>query len=202
MQTTTNTTKIIIAISILILIGLGIYIANNRGDMVPVEETASRLDSNSDATTTVSNRTSNSNTTSVNSNGTTNGSMVVKPGQVMTVTPKKNPLSGTSWIWKDTSFNNRTTSTIPGNNKFVITFGTDGAVTSSTDCNSVSGRYAVTNDRITISNTASTKMACQGATLETTYVQQLTQVTNFVFESTNELDLAIGNTGTMSFSRR
>lgn len=202
MQTNTNTTKAIIALIIIILIGLAVYATSRNADEVS--------NTDSSATTTLNNST-NSNGTNNSVNGTSgknnNGSVtspmpVAKPGQVVTVTAKKNPLAGTSWIWKDTSFNNKATATLPNSNKFVLTFGNDGALTSTTDCNSVAGRYAVNGDKLTISNTASTLMACQGATLEAEYVKQLSQVTNHTFESLNELDLLIGGSATMSFSRR
>lgn len=196
MQTTTQTTKIIIGVIIvLILIGIAMLM-NKKSDTI--------MDDNGAATTSVDTTVNtNGGNTSVKSGntGTGNGATGGK-GTVTTITPKKNPLSGTSWIWKDTAFNNKSASTLPANNKFVITFWTDGAITSSTDCNSISGQYSVNNDKITVANIASTKMACQGATLEAEYIKQLTQVTNFTFESLNELDLAVGNTATMSFTRR
>lgn len=198
MQTTTNTTKIIIGVVVLILIGLAVYMTSSSDGMLRTDQVATTTATSTGAVqgSSVTNGTGKTGTVA-------NGSMTVKPGQVMTVNPKKNPLAGTSWIWKDTSFNNKSAAVIPGNTKFVITFGTDGAVTSTTDCNSVSGRYAVNNDKINITSTVSTRMACADATLESTYVQQLTQITNYTFESLNELDLTtVNGSATMSFSRR
>lgn len=198
MQTNTNTTKAIIAIIIIILIGLVVY-SSRIGNTAPDSD----MSAASTTTGNTSSGTNSTNGTNNSVNGSTAGQMpIAKPGQVITVTPKKNPLAGTSWIWKDTSFNNKSAPSLPNSNKFVLTFGNDGALTSTTDCNSLSGRYAVNGDKLTISNTASTRMACEGVSLETEYVTQLSQVTNHTFESLNELDLLIGGTATMSFSRR
>lgn len=186
MQTTTQTTKIIIGTLIAaILIGLGVYMNQKSDSMID--------DVDSVATTTVGTSTANKETISGNSS--------TKKG-VTIVTPQKNPLAGTSWIWKDTLFMNKSTSSVPAANEFIITFGTDGAMTSTTDCNSISGKYVVYNNKITITNGASTMMACQGQTREAEYVTQLSQVTNFTLQDLNELDLSIGNTATMSFTRR
>lgn len=162
--------------------------AGNQGTQIMTEEVS--------ATSTATSTNQNSESTGANT-------PVRKPGQATTVTAKKNPLAGTSWIWKDTSFNNKSAPTMPANTKFVITFGTDGAMTSTTDCNSISGRYAVNDDKINIAGIVSTKMACEGQVLESTYVSQLTQITNFTFESLNELDLTtVNGSATMSFTRR
>ncbi|MES2985528.1 MAG: META domain-containing protein [Patescibacteria group bacterium] len=184
---TTNTNKIAIAVILIVLIGLVVYVGTKSDGVTNTDGTA---------TTTVS-------TSTTNGTNNSKGGVTAKPGQIITVTPKQNPLAGTSWIWTDTIFMNKATNMIPAKSKFVITFGTDGAVTSSTDCNSVAGRYAVNNDRMNIVSLTSTLMACQGATLEAEYVKQLSQVTNYTFESLNELDLVVANgTSTMSFTRR
>lgn len=199
MNTTTNTTKIIIAVIVIALIALAV--------MMTKDSTMSPTDSV--ATTTVgstNNAGNESNTTtggSVNpSNGQTSGTVTLKPGEIMTVTPKDNQLAGTSWIWKSTTFANKNPSKVPAANKFVITFNDKGMFTSTTDCNAITGQYAVKGDRLTLTNTASTLMACQGETLEGEYANELTHVTNYVFESTAELNLMVGNTATMSFTKR
>jgi heat shock protein HslJ len=196
MNTITHTTKITIGIIIVLLLGLGIYVYSRSGKDAMMQKGDMSIDISS---STVSGQAAQKIADKNGSKGS-----VVSPKKTSTYTTvKKNPLAGTSWIWQNTVFTNKTPSISPSAQQFVITFGTDDALTTTTDCNSAAGRFAVNGDKVAITSVASTLMACEGPTLESQYVTELTQVGNFIIVGPNELHFnLLKNAGTMTFSKR
>lgn len=122
----------------------------------------------------------------------------------------KNPIVGTEWSWNKTIFitgtTNPTTGTgaavVPTAGAFVATFGTDMSFSSTTDCNSLKGKYIVDDEVLSIGPVAATEKACTGGTLESEYTKELSRVTSYTI-SGNELHVnLIKDTGTMIFTKR
>ncbi len=134
-----------------------------------------------------------------------------QPATPSTVKPAstKSPIVG-EWGWQKTAFvigtTNPTTGSsatvVPAAGKFVATFGTDMNFSSTTDCNSLKGKYIVDNEILSLGPVASTKMACDTNSLETEYTKELGRATSFTIVG-NELRInLIKDTGTMIFIRR
>jgi heat shock protein HslJ len=111
-------------------------------------------------------------------------------------------LFDTTWSWKRTEFPNGTVIEGPGGDLFLLSFGLDGRVTSTTDCNSVFGEYSVRGIGMSIGELASTKIACSPTSLEWEYSRELSRTDSFDI-SGRELRLQLeDNTGVMLFSQR
>lgn len=105
--------------------------------------------------------------------------------------------SGT-WTWVETVMNDGTVTT-PGDPKaFTATFGADGKVSFTTDCNTMFGSYQAEDHRLTFGPLASTKRYCEGAQ-EGVFAAQLGEVGAYLFVQ-GELILEIKHdSGTMRF---
>jgi len=142
---------------------------------------------------------------------------VIEPGQILpeTVDPSteetdttpmapdvaKHPLLGTEWSWVKTTYLTGA-DTIPPAEKFVINFGDDKMLNSTTDCNSLFSKFILDGEILSIGPIGATKMACQGQTLEAKYTQELSRATSHVIKG-DELRINLyKDTGTMIFSRR
>ncbi|MDB5255280.1 MAG: hypothetical protein JWL92_656 [Candidatus Nomurabacteria bacterium] len=123
-------------------------------------------------------------------------------------TTTKNPIIG-GWVWQKTIFITGTTNpttgsgaaVVPAAGKFVATFGTDLNFSSTTDCNSLKGKYIVDNEVLSLGPVAATKMGCAAGSLESEYTKELTRVLSYTING-NELHLNLArDTGTMIFTR-
>ncbi len=115
-----------------------------------------------------------------------------------TTTPPSQVL-GNTWVWQETAYGNAIL--IPTNkNKFTITFGTDGKISGTTDCNSYFGSTTFGSDGfIQFGPLGMTKMACVNSQ-ESTFINDLQTVTNYSINNTGILVLKKGST-TMYFER-
>jgi heat shock protein HslJ len=109
------------------------------------------------------------------------------------------PLFGTSWTWVSSSVGSVTT-TAPVGGKFVLSFGEDNRVNSTTDCNGMGTSYTLgTNGEISFGPFMSTMMYCDGSK-EGEYSQTLTATKSFKVEGKN---LILTNaSGTMMFVKK
>lgn len=109
------------------------------------------------------------------------------------------PLFGTSWVWVSSVIGGATT-TAPAGGKFVLSFGEDHRVQSTTDCNGVGGNYSLgANNVMTISQFMSIMMFCEGSH-EAVYSAQLTKTTAYIVDGTH-LTL-VNSSGTMMFVKK
>jgi heat shock protein HslJ len=114
-------------------------------------------------------------------------------------TKKHNDLSGSSWTWVSSTQNGTTTSA-PSGGKFVLTFGKDKRLSSTTDCNGVGGEYEVEkNNTLSFSKFMSTLMFCEGS-MEQTYTSQLMKTSSYSLSSSTLL--LTGSSGTMTFTKK
>lgn len=114
-------------------------------------------------------------------------------------TTEASPLFGTSWTWVSSSVNGVITSA-PVGGKFVLSFGEDNRVHSTTDCNGVGGSYTVnTSGTMSFGPFMSTLMFCEGSH-EVQYSQALTKTSAYKVEGSN---LTLTNaSGTMTFVKK
>lgn len=198
-----NTTKTMVAILVLAIVALGLYL-----DSRPVADDAmtDKVDSTGAmSTTTQSGVNTNTDGTSGSNTVTTtskDGKTITKT--VVSSTPAKNPFPNTQWVWKYTTFANKSKSTTPNNERFVLKFGANGQLTSTTDCNSISGSYVTKiNEGIAIGPFIATMMACTGETLQNVYTQQLDDSVMYSLPTKAELNLQLANNaGTMVFMKK
>jgi heat shock protein HslJ len=103
------------------------------------------------------------------------------------------------WTWVSSTQNGTTTSA-PSGGKFVLTFGKDKRLSSTTDCNGVGGEYEVEkNNTLSFSKFMSTLMFCEGS-MEQTYTSQLMKTSSYSLSSSTLL--LTGSSGTMTFTKK
>jgi heat shock protein HslJ len=86
--------------------------------------------------------------------------------------------------------------------EFVLTLTPEGRLTSTTDCNTVSGSYIQNENALSIGALVSTEKSCRGKSFESSYISQLNLVASFEITD-NTLTLYLANSsGEMTFFRR
>jgi len=111
-------------------------------------------------------------------------------------------LTAHAWVWKQTLMAGAAPAVPTKPASFVLTFATDGHVSSTTDCNALAGTYTVVDGGLTFGPLASTQMYCDGSQ-ESGYTQNLAAVTAYSIDGSGDLVFALGgNQGTMVFTKR
>lgn len=117
------------------------------------------------------------------------------------VSTSSSPIVGTTWEWQSSTNTQGTVTEPEDSSEFVLTFHADGRVTSTTDCNGVSGTYAAHGEVLSLSPLAATKMFCGEDTLETAYAGQLQTASSHVIEGDTLTLVLFKDLGTMTFTR-
>lgn len=105
------------------------------------------------------------------------------------------------WKW-DYSTDARSNKITPKDSSlFVLEFGTDGRLNSSTDCNSLAGSYIKNEEVLSVGPLASTKMACEGETLESQYASEIALVSSYSITDNVLTLILIKDSGKMKFTR-
>jgi heat shock protein HslJ len=109
-------------------------------------------------------------------------------------------ITSQEWVWSNTLMNDGTRISPNNIDAFSITFGVDGKVSGTTDCNSFTGNYTIDSNRISFGKFVSTLMACEGSQ-ESVFLQSLMGVNSFSFDlSTHQLILQLAyDSGVMIF---
>lgn len=115
--------------------------------------------------------------------------------------PAPNPILGTKWKWQRTEFLNGTKTAPQDSGKFIIAFGEDKRMTSTTDCNNIFSPFVVDNEILSIGPIASTKMACAPGSLETEYTQELLRAVSHVIAGDELRVILVKDSGTMVFTK-
>ena len=117
------------------------------------------------------------------------------------VAPAMSPLFGTSWSWKETILLSGEHVQAPAGDRFVLSFGEDGHVKSSTDCNTMSGSYVVNGEVLSFGPMMSTMMFCEGSK-EGVYGEALALTNSYTIKG-SELHLNLNRDfGTMIFVKK
>lgn len=104
-----------------------------------------------------------------------------------------------SWAWYRTMYQNGSIAQVPIGT-FVLTFGADGSVTSTTDCNQLSGSYVVNGEVLSFKPFAMTKKYCEGSK-DTVYAKDLSLATSYTIVG-DELRIIMNrDAGVMVFTR-
>ena len=109
-------------------------------------------------------------------------------------------LVGTSWLWTQTLMSDGALTVPEQADAFQITFGEEGAFSTTTDCNTSTGSYSVDGNQITIQLGAMTMMACPDGTQEAAYLRDLGNVQSFLFADGNLMMELPFDSGGMSFA--
>ncbi len=111
------------------------------------------------------------------------------------------PLFG-QWRWEYTinSSGQRTTPSHP--EKFILSLTPEGRLTSTTDCNTVSGSYVQNKNNLNFGAFLITEKFCRGELFESVYITQLSLVSSYVMQNDRELILNLAHSvGSMKFTR-
>lgn len=197
----TSTTKIILGVVVVALVCLGLYldsrpIANEKDGMMGMDN-GHMVDKGTEASKKPANP-ANSGQPGTISNPPKTGTATT----IVFTVPKANPLAGTDWTWKYTTFANKSKTMTPNQARFVLKFDASGRVTSTTDCNSLAGTYSIKGEQLHFGPFAATLMACTGQTMEQEYAQELNRTTTFKIVSPNEMQLNLSDAGVMVFTRQ
>lgn len=113
--------------------------------------------------------------------------------------PSRMTLGMKKWVWVSTLMNDGTTVTPKQKEAFTATFGPDGTISLTTDCNGAGGTYTVEGNRISFGPFASTLMFCDGSQ-EGEFLRFVSDSTSYHFTSKGELILDIKfDSGTVLF---
>ncbi|TSC70079.1 MAG: Uncharacterized protein CEO12_576 [Parcubacteria group bacterium Gr01-1014_46] len=117
----------------------------------------------------------------------------MQPGEVVQnfegeADPKKMTLTMKTWGWVKTMLNDGSIVTPKSPEKFKLIFKDSKTFSATTDCNSVSGEYRVTGDKIVFEKMMSTLMACQDSQ-ESVFTGYLQNTSSYLFTSKGELVL-------------
>lgn len=115
------------------------------------------------------------------------------------VDPGRMNLGMKKWIWLRTEMSDGKVTTPKRPEAFSLTFGKDGKVSITTDCNSMGGDYKTNGPEIIFGNLFSTLMFCEGSQ-EQEFSKDLGEVQLYMFTSKGELVLMLKyDSGSMIF---
>ena len=109
-------------------------------------------------------------------------------------------LAGTSWTWTETLMSDDTKTTPAQPDAFQLVFGTDGSVSTTTDCNTNAGSYTVDGNQIKLDFQISTMMACPNDAQEASYIKDLLGVQSYLISDGNLVLEFPMDSGTMTFA--
>jgi heat shock protein HslJ len=114
--------------------------------------------------------------------------------------PDRMTLQMHTWRWVKTAYNNDSVKQPVKPGSFTLTFGEDGRVSGTTDCNSFQGTVTVEEHRIRFDeNMAMTRMFCEGSQ-ESEFIRMLQSVQSFFFTSRGQLIMELKyDSGSMFF---
>ena len=102
--------------------------------------------------------------------------------------PDRMTLDMKTWVWQSTLQSDGTEIKPAQTGKFTLTFRDDGDFGATTDCNSMGGSYSAEGGKISFTDIAQTRMACEGSQ-EAVFSGFLTNTSGYHFTSKGELIL-------------
>ena len=85
---------------------------------------------------------------------------------------------------------------------FILTLTPEGRLTSTTDCNTISGSYIQNQNMISVGSLVSTEKSCRKNSFESKYITQLTLASSFEMTGNALILYLVNNSGQMTFLRR
>jgi heat shock protein HslJ len=107
----------------------------------------------------------------------------------------------TSWEWISTTDHQGTVTTPLNPKDFILTISKERRLSSSTDCNSISGSIIIQEEALSVGPLVSTKMACVGETLENKYSYDLSRAVSYTIEDDILSITLLQDTGVMQFKK-
>ena len=108
-------------------------------------------------------------------------------------------LTSTPWEWVSTTDPVNGTVAVNDPSRYVILFNEDGTAYIKADCNNVQATYVVDGNNISIAAGPSTMMACPADTLDSVFLQQLSQVSTYFLNGGSLYMEMPADAGTMQF---
>jgi heat shock protein HslJ len=96
--------------------------------------------------------------------------------------PATAPLTGKVWQWTKTIYNDGKTIEVPTPASYTIEFMPDGKVVIKADCNNVLGTYLTEDNSVTITLGPSTMAMCPEGSLDSEYLKQLGEVSQYLIQ--------------------
>ncbi len=116
--------------------------------------------------------------------------------------PAPPPFADFIWYWQGTNFTNGAQVLVPDPSGYTIRFLSDGTIEGQADCNTFGGGYTIAESSLTIQLGASTLVACPEGSLDSDYLQQLSQVAAYTLQGESlSLNLS-ADSGTMVFNQQ
>lgn len=113
--------------------------------------------------------------------------------------PASKDITGTTWTWQQTRYNNDTNAVPTDPSRYTLAFNTDGTINIRADCNRGGGTYSIQDQQITIEVTHTTRAMCPPDALDQDFIKDLNAAKIYFFKDANlYLDLQY-DTGTMVF---
>jgi heat shock protein HslJ len=113
----------------------------------------------------------------------------------------KNPLAGMTWSWQETLLNDGTQVALMDGGTYTVSYGADGLVQITADCNLSSGSYTVTGDQLTIALGPTTLAFCPPPSLSDMFLNSLAEASSFQLTDDALLIGLAMDGGTMRFTR-
>ena len=131
------------------------------------------------------------------------GRMMGKLPAGSAIPPKTSDIVGQTWVWERNIVGGDGVVPVAKPGKFSITFGADGNVAGTTDCNGFGGEYKMGSDgMISFGPFMSTLMYCEGSQ-EQDFTSSLAQATRMTTDVDGNLVLILGDTSNvMVFSKK
>jgi heat shock protein HslJ len=124
---------------------------------------------------------------------------IVEPDFEGEANPLQMTLGMKTWVWQSASYNDGREISPKNTNAFTITFTDDATFSAATDCNSVGGKYTISDQTIIFTDIFSTLMYCENSQ-EAVFVQLLENTTSFFFTNRGELIFELKyDSGTATF---
>jgi heat shock protein HslJ len=115
-----------------------------------------------------------------------------------TLSSAANDLAIPTWHWQRSRLPSGQQITAGAPDRYTLKFEGGGRLLVRADCNRGSAKYEVNGPSMKVAPVALTKMACEGGSQESEFVQGLSQVTDYAI-SGKELVLTLAGGGTMTF---
>jgi|WetSurMetagenome_2_1015567.scaffolds.fasta_scaffold707929_1 heat shock protein HslJ len=126
--------------------------------------------------------------------------LLVACAPAATPAPAGSNLLGKTWLWQKTEYNNGKDIPVPTPANYTLQFLSEGQVSIKADCNTGSGRYAVTNNvDLTISIETLTRAICPPESLSDEYINELNDTGSYKVEPNGELVLSLKSGAGMRF---
>jgi heat shock protein HslJ len=116
--------------------------------------------------------------------------------------PEPPPFVDFLWYWQGTNFTNGNQVLVSNPSGYTIRFLSDGTLEGQADCNSFGGEYTIADSSLTIQLGPMTLVAWPPDSLDSDYLEQLSQVADYTLQGENLYLNLVADAGSMIFNKR